>query len=335
MSVFGRENLIEKINKKLPKNGRRLISADLLNEILLDVLDSFFNKVDDNTDNVLSNLQNSYANGSQIVTDSPNGALKVKAGVSDELNLFEAKNLANAVTASITGEGLIRSRARIKERVTLTLTDPSYNDYDVGGFSDVALATSNTVTVITGFLSNSIIGRELTIYNNNTGSTNVIVIKNQTDTGSDILNRVQNFGDDIILTPGEQVTLRYRISNNLSRWGVVSVTRSTRKFIPETPAQITSNQNNFPTSGYDVLNLSADATRQITGFANGQRGKMLIVNNVGTVNLEIPNQSTLSTAANRCINGNAASTLTILPNDTAIYLYNSVISRWHLIAKSF
>jgi hypothetical protein len=231
--------------------------------------------------------------------------------------------------------GTITSRGRIKERVTLTLTDPSYNNYDVGGFSDVALATSNTVTVITGFLSNSIIGRELTIYNNNTGSTNIIVIKNQTDTGSDIVNRVQNFGDDIILTPGEQVTLRYRISNNLSRWGVVSVTRSTRKFIPETPAQITSNQNNFPTTGFDNLRLSTDASREITGFANGQRGKMLIVTNVGSFNVVLKHQNTSSTASNRMILGNAGVDVTILPNDSVTLLYDNTDSRWRLISKSF
>ncbi len=284
-------------------------------------------------------LQKIYENSSplaEIITDAIRGALSIQAGVSDTANVFETKNLLGVITASITGAGLISSRARIKQQTSIALADPNYNDYDIGNNSDILFTTAHAVTTITGFLSNSVPGRELTISNNNSGGTNVIVIKNQTDTGSSAANRIQNFGDDLVLLPGEQVTLRWRVAvNGLSRWGVVSVTRSTRKFIPETPAQITSNQNDFSTNGYDVLRLSTNASREITGFANPQRGKMLIINNVGSFNIVLKHQNTGSSLNNRMILGNPAVDVTILPNDSVTLLYDNTDLRWRLISKSF
>jgi hypothetical protein len=283
------------------------------------------------------NLQTIYDKSTptaEIVTDATRGAVTVQAGVSDTNTVIEAKNIADTVTASISGAGLVTSTARVKNQTQTELTSTSYNDYDIGNASDILFTTTNTTTTITGFASGSINGRELTISNNNSGSTNIIIIKNQ-DASSLAQNRVQSF-DDIVLAPGEKVTFRWRVGVNvLSRWGVVSITRSTRKFIPETPAQITSNQNNYSTLGYDVLRLSTDASREITGFANGLRGKMLIINNVGSFNIVLKHQNASSTASNRMILGNAGVDVTILPNDSVTLLYDTTDSRWRLISKSF
>jgi hypothetical protein len=209
------------------------------------------------------------------------------------------------------------------------------NDFLLDNIGMVRLSTALSNVNITGIVSSGVIGEMITISNNSAGGTNTITLKHQ-DTNSAASNRFWNLGDDIVLLPGEQVTLIWRIAvNNLARWGVFSVTRSTRKFIGTTPALITTDQNDFPTTGYDVLRLLANTPVTISGFANGTRGKMLIAMNVGTANINIPHQSTLSSTGNRCINGSSGATITILPNDSVTYLYDATDSRWRLIGKSF
>jgi len=234
-------------------------------------------------------------------------------------------------------------KLRLTSSATIDL-DPtsSYNDFDPQGFSNIRLTTTQTNVDITGFISDALSGQVLVITNASTGAitTNFITLKHQSTSsasGNRIVNGSQVIGNDIILLPGEQCTLVYNVASvsGIARWGVQSVTRTTRKHIATTPAQITSNQNDYPTTGYDTLRLSTDASRDITGFANPLSGKPLIIMNVGSFNIVLKNQNASSSGANRMILGNAGTDVTILPNDCVTLLYDSTTTRWRLISKSF
>jgi len=102
-----------------------------------------------------------------------------------------------------------------------------------------------------------------------------------------------------------------------------------------TPTQITADQNDYSVIGYTTLRLSTDASRNITGFANGFNGKLLIIHNIGSFNIVLNHLSASSVAANRMILGNAAASITILPNDSVTLQYDNSSLRWRLISKSF
>ncbi len=85
------------------------------------------------------------------------------------------------------------------------------------------------------------------------------------------------------------------------------------------PAQITSNQNDFSTTDADgntvgVLRLTSDASRTITGLASGEQGRNLCIINVGSFDIVLANQSGSSVAANRIITGTGVN-LTVEADD--------------------
>lgn len=105
-----------------------------------------------------------------------------------------------------------------------------------------------------------------------------------------------------------------------------------------TPAQITSNQNDFSTTDTDgnnvgVLRLSSDASRTITGLADGATGRFLYLMNVGANNIVLANQSGSSVAANRVITGTGAN-LTIQADDISFLYYDSTTARWRVVSFS-
>lgn len=66
-----------------------------------------------------------------------------------------------------------------------------------------------------------------------------------------------------------------------------------------TPPVITANQNNYVPGNYDVLRLSSDAPRTITGFSGGVKGRFLHLFNVGSYEITLANLSLLSLSANQ------------------------------------
>ena len=101
-----------------------------------------------------------------------------------------------------------------------------------------------------------------------------------------------------------------------------------------TPAQITTNQNNYaPTSHADafIFRLSSDASRNITGLAGGADGRIVAISNVGSFNIVLTNDDALSTAANRFLMGAAA---TILPGLGLLLIYDPVSSRWRPLVNT-
>ncbi len=113
------------------------------------------------------------------------------------------------------------------------------------------------------------------------------------------------------------------VTTNLADSGLVRLT------VYETsPPQITSDQNDYDPGEAGVLRLTTDATRTVTGFQKGRRGRYLTVINVGTNILNLAHE-TGSAAANR-ISVPGGSSLQLSANRSAVLWYDDVTDRWRV-----
>ena len=95
-----------------------------------------------------------------------------------------------------------------------------------------------------------------------------------------------------------------------------------------TPAQITSDQNNYAPTRGGLQRWSSDASRNVTGLSLSQvTGDTVVVYNVGSSNIVLVNESASSTAANRftCTTG---ADITLAANEGARLDYDGTSSRW-------
>lgn len=104
------------------------------------------------------------------------------------------------------------------------------------------------------------------------------------------------------------------------------------------PAQITSNQNDYSTLDTDnqivgILRLDSNSAINITGLANGQEGRTLCIINVGSNNISLTDQDASSVAANRIITGTGAS-IVLVPDDIAKLVYDATTARWRVTNAS-
>lgn len=70
------------------------------------------------------------------------------------------------------------------------------------------------------------------------------------------------------------------------------------------PAQITSNQNNYAPASFAaaaLLRLNSDAARDITGIAGGAAGRLIALSNQGSFTITLKHNSGSSTAGNRLL----------------------------------
>jgi hypothetical protein len=99
-----------------------------------------------------------------------------------------------------------------------------------------------------------------------------------------------------------------------------------------TPAAISADQNDYnPTdlATASTLRLAATgAARTLTGLAGGTDGRILLVHNVGSLDLTLADDSASSTAANRFAL-NAA--VTLKADQSTLLQYDSTSSRWRVI----
>lgn len=96
------------------------------------------------------------------------------------------------------------------------------------------------------------------------------------------------------------------------------------------PSQITSNQNDYNPTGFagaDIVRISTNALRLITGFVAPSNSKSKQLCNIGTESIVITAQDASSSAANRL---DARRDIVIAPNSSIIIWYDSVSSRWRL-----
>ena len=95
---------------------------------------------------------------------------------------------------------------------------------------------------------------------------------------------------------------------------------------PSSPAQITADQIDYAiAANVTVLRLSSDAPRSIRSIAGGTAGRYLIVSNVGTSLLILPDEDLLGTAANRIA---TPGDIVLFPDQSVTLLYDGVSSRW-------
>jgi hypothetical protein len=118
----------------------------------------------------------------------------------------------------------------------------------------------------------------------------------------------------------DQTTGSLSLSRGLALTGIVS------------PPQITANQNDYNPTGVataSVLQVSADASRNITGLAGGAEGRVVSLINIGGQPIVLADESTSSSATNRFALG---ANLTVAAKQAAILRYDGTAARWRLIA---
>ena len=101
-----------------------------------------------------------------------------------------------------------------------------------------------------------------------------------------------------------------------------------------TPAQITSTQNDYNPGDYDSLRLSADAARTITGISGGVTGRVLRLVIVGSFSITLAHESASSAAENR-IRTPAGVDLVFSASATsagALLYYDSTTERWRVLS---
>lgn len=100
--------------------------------------------------------------------------------------------------------------------------------------------------------------------------------------------------------------------------------------VTTTPAQITSNQNDYALSvaTADIFRISSDAARNITGITAGlYDGHAILLRNVGSFAITLTHQDAASAAANRMISPWAGNVV-ISANSSMLLMYDSTLSRW-------
>jgi hypothetical protein len=100
-----------------------------------------------------------------------------------------------------------------------------------------------------------------------------------------------------------------------------------------TPAQITSDQNNYAPTGVAtavMLRLSSDAARNITGLSAGIAAGMIALHNVGSFAITLKDENASSTAANRfALTGDV-----VIATDAVVLLqYDATTARWRMIGS--
>lgn len=97
------------------------------------------------------------------------------------------------------------------------------------------------------------------------------------------------------------------------------------------PAQITSDQNDYAPAGFaaaSVVRISTDAARDITGLAGGSDGRKVVILNAGAFNAVLKDENASSAAAHRFGFGDD---LTLTAKQGATLIYDAAASRWRMV----
>lgn len=204
--------------------------------------------------------------------------------------------------------------------------------------TDFALAetmfvTSDAARTITG-IAGGYAGARRTIVNR--GAFDITL--SNANVASSAANRFL-FESDIVIRANGAVELQYSATD--SRWmranGGTKVSTIPQDFVLSgylTPAQITSNQNDYAPAGVTtatVLRLNTDASRNITGLADPREGAVKTLINVGTNPIVLKNADAGSSAANRFDIG---ADVTLSQKQAVTLRYDGTDSRWKLLAST-
>jgi hypothetical protein len=118
------------------------------------------------------------------------------------------------------------------------------------------------------------------------------------------------------------------VNGSIKVSGSINVT-GTISSPPISPAQITSDQNNYNPGTARFLRLNSDASRNITGLVAGIDGQEVNIINVGSNNIVLVHQSASSTTTNRFLN-TTGTDITLTANQAASLIYDATDSRWRV-----
>lgn len=102
-----------------------------------------------------------------------------------------------------------------------------------------------------------------------------------------------------------------------------------------TPAQITSNQNNYNPTGLSTafkLHLSSDASRNITGIVAQADGRFLLLMNIGAQDIVLTHNDTGNSTAANCFRNPSGAAFTLNTGDAVWIHYDTALARWQVIA---
>lgn len=105
------------------------------------------------------------------------------------------------------------------------------------------------------------------------------------------------------------------------------------EYSERSPAQITSNQANLATGTETVQRIDTDAPRNISGFAGGRAGRVIVIVYIGGNEVVLLNQDAGSTAANRMMLPNNTS-LSLTETEAVTLWYDNTMSRWRAIGAA-
>lgn len=102
--------------------------------------------------------------------------------------------------------------------------------------------------------------------------------------------------------------------------------------VVNSPAQITADQNDYTLPAADIVRLTADAARTITGFAAGSSGQAVLLMNVSaSATITLKHQSTSSQTANRIIVPWQGDYVIEPVGGSALLVYDATNSRWRVV----
>lgn len=145
----------------------------------------------------------------------------------------------------------------------------------------------------------------------------------------DYTNNRLGLGDNTpsaLLSVGSSSQFQVDGSGNVDAGGTIALSGDI------SPSQITGNQDDYnPTSlnTASVLRINSDASRNITGLQGGVDGRIIIIHNVGTNDINLKNNVT-STTTNRFLIG---ADLTLKGDQSATFYYDGTTQRWRLLAQ--
>lgn len=121
--------------------------------------------------------------------------------------------------------------------------------------------------------------------------------------------------------------------DDVSTSGFVQTTKGLKLGAPLSPAQITSDQNDYEPTGFltsSVIRINSDAARNITGLGRDGAAHHKVLINVGSFSITLKHENASSTA-NKRFNLKSATDFVLAAGASVILQYDSTSDRWRLI----
>ena len=253
-------------------------------------------------------------------------------GATDTLQISRG----NVGIAAQLSSGTVRPNA-ILDVFGNTLVSTTTSNINAKGTSGTGTITVGTTTGIPEY-GTILIDDEAMTYWSYDGTTVSIVARAQWGTtGATHTNGATVTFAEVVASKGNTTTPHFVVTSNGSV-GVSSAAPKTTLDITgdfatrsTSPGAFTGSQNDFAIGAYSFARISGSSTPIITGIlANNQDGHRLVVSNVGATAIQINDQDTGSTAANRIITGTATN-FTLAVDATTEFIYDATTTRWRKI----